>query len=139
MLRVACIVCISSAYSDIFNKTGLLDGARHAMAAFAKKTTIYAAMLFSSVVSAMISCNQTLTILLTHQLCKELYSEDGRFAADLEDTAVVVPPLIPWSIAGAVPFASINAPSAAILASFYLFLLPLWRLITDMRKSGKRR
>ena len=139
MLRVACIVCISSAYSDIFNKTGLLSGARHAMAALTKKTTLFSAMLFSSIVSAMISCNQTLTILLTHQLCKELYTENGRLAADLEDTAVVVPPLIPWSIAGAVPLASIDVPSAAILASFYLFLIPLWRLITDMRKSGERR
>ena len=133
MVRAACIVCISSAYSDILNKTGLLDGAKKAVAAAAHRTTAFAAVFLCSVVSGMISCNQTLTILLTNQLCGDLYTDRGQLAVDLEDTAVVIAPLIPWSIAGAVPLATVDAPFTAIFASFYLLILPLYRLLLSMR------
>ena len=39
MLKVAGIVCLSSSYSGIFRKTGLLDGLKHAIAIFSAKTT----------------------------------------------------------------------------------------------------
>ncbi len=139
MLNVACIVCISSAYSDIFLKTGLLDGPKHAVSAITGKTTVFAATLVSSIVTGMIACSQTLTILLTDQLCKDMYSENGQLALDLEDTAVVVAPLIPWSIAGAVPLAAASAPAAAILTSFYLLLLPLYRLLTSAMEESRKR
>ena len=128
MLKVGCIVCISSAYTDLFNKTGLLDGARQAVAAFANRTTVFAGVAISAIVTGMIACNQTLTILLTNQITEGLYTDQDRHALDLEDTAVVIAPLIPWSIAGAVPLAAVNAPETAVMASFYLILLPLCRL-----------
>ena len=130
MLKVGCIVCISSAYADIFNKTGLLDGARHAISAVSQKTNRFTAMLLSATAAGMIACNQTLTILLCNQLCGDLYADRGRLALDLEDTAVVIAPLIPWSIAGAVPLAAVGAPTTAVLASLYLILLPLCRLVS---------
>ena len=138
MLKVGCIVCISSAYADIFNQTGLLDGAKRAVAIISDKTNRFAAMLLSAIISGMIACNQTLTILLSNQLCRDLYTDRQRLAVDLEDTAVVVAPLIPWSIAGAVPLAATGAPTAAILTSFYLILLPIYRLITATMESRRR-
>ena len=89
----------------------------------------YPAMLLTSAVSAMIACNQTLAIMLTNQLCGGLKEKKEDFALDLEDTAVIVAPLIPWCIAGNVPLTTVGAPSAAILAACYLYLLPLWRLV----------
>lgn len=50
-------------------------------------------------------------------------------AIDLEDTVVVVAPLVPWCIAGAVPLAVIGAPTTALLVAVFLYLLPLCRLI----------
>ena len=127
MLRVAGIVCISSSYSDIFKQTGLLDGAKKAIASISAATTPYTAAMVTSIAAGMIACNQTLTILLTNQLCSDLNPDKEQFAVDLEDSAVVIAPLVPWSIAGAVPLSAIGAPMSAILASFYLILLPLWR------------
>ena len=133
MLRVACIVCLSSAYSGIFQKTGMLDGAKRLIGRLAAETNAYTASLVTSVLTGVIACNQTLTILLTEQLCRDEYAENDALALDLEDSAVVTAPLIPWSIAGAVPLASVGAPSAAVLAAFYLLLLPLWRLVRGAR------
>ena len=73
--------------------------------------------------------NQTLTIMLTEQLCNETEKNKEKFAIMLEDTAVVISPLIPWSIAGAVPLASIGAPTESILFAFFLYLLPILRIL----------
>ena len=58
-------------------------------------------------------------------------------ALTLEDTAVVLAPLIPWSIAGGVPLASVGAPTASILFSCFLYLLPLWRLVLSLLEKKK--
>lgn len=87
-------------------------------------------MLVTSVLASAIACNQTLSIMLTHQLCGGLEKSREKLAIYLENSAVVVAPLIPWSIAGGVPLASAGAPAASLLTAFFLFLLPLWQLVT---------
>ena len=139
MLKVAAIVCLSSSYSGIFQKTGLLDRARQAIARFAMKATPFAAAVFTSIVTGMIACNQTLTIMLTNQLCKQEQGNGEEFAIVLEDTAVVIAPLIPWSIAGAVPLASVGAPTRSICFACFLYLLPMWRLALEIRRKVKNK
>ena len=129
MLRVGAIVCLSSSYSVLFQKTGLLDRVKEAIGRLAARTSPFFAMLATSALAGMIACNQSLTILLVHQLCRELHADPADMAIDLEDTAVVVAPLVPWSIACAVPLSAAGAPSIAVLLACYLYLLPLWRLI----------
>ena len=139
MIRVAMIITISSSYSGIFQKTGLLDGVKRVVHNLALKTTGYTAALITSVVAGVIACNQTLAIMLTHQLCREVQPEKSRMALTLEDTAVVVAPLVPWSIAGAVPLTTIGAPTTALLWTCFLYLLPLWQLTVHTAKERKRK
>ncbi len=129
MIRVTLIVLISSSYTDILNKTGLLDGLKSLIFAISQKTTKTFATFIASCMTASISCNQTLTILLTNQLSKNIYNDKNNLALDLENSAVVIAPLVPWSIAGAVPLATIGAPHSSILFSFYLILIPLFSII----------
>lgn len=138
MVRVGCIVCLSASYSGIFRKTGLLDGAKRAIQSLADRTTGYTAAFCTSVVASMIACNQSLTIILTSQLCGDLEEDKEKLANILEDSAVVIAPLVPWSIAGAVPLASVGAPTASLLFACFLYLLPLWRLALSLlgRKKG---
>ena len=58
-------------------------------------------------------------------------------ASDLGNTAVVVAPLVPWSIAGATPLSTVGAPTGSLLAACFLYLLPLWTLLR--RTLEKRR
>ena len=129
MLRVGAIVCLSSSYSVLFQRTGLLNRVKGAIGRLAVRTSPFFAMLATSVLAGMIACNQSLTILLVHQLCRELHSDPSDMALDMEDTAVVVAPLIPWSIACAVPLSAVGAPGVSVLLACYLYLLPAWRLI----------
>ena len=84
-------------------------------------------------VTCLIACNQTLAILLSHSLCREDFTQED-LAIGLENTAVVLAPLVPWSIAGAVPLATLGAPTAALAAACYLYLIPLWDLAVHLRK-----
>lgn len=130
MVRVILIVCISSAYSGIFNKTGMLDALKERLRALSERTGSFAVTVIVSVLTSMISCNQTLAIILTYNLCDELNKERQQFAIDLENSVVVIAPLIPWSIAGAVPLTSAGAPTESLFAACFLYLLPLYTYIT---------
>lgn len=129
MARVGAIVCLSSAYSGIFQRTGLLDRAKRSVRLLAERTCPFDAVLCASIVTGMVACNQTLAIMLTHQLCREEEPDPASLALHLEDSVVVTAPLVPWSIAGATPLASIGAPGGSLLFACFLYLLPLWRLL----------
>lgn len=135
MVRVLLIVCISSAYSGIFNATGMLTALIKKLDAMADKTGSFAVTVFVSIFTSAISCNQTLAIILSDSLCSKLEKDNKQFAIDLENSVVVIAPLIPWSIAGAVPLTSAGAPTASLLTAFYLYLLPLYYLIVRRKKS----
>ena len=56
--------------------------------------------------------------------------EDNRaLAVDIENTAIVIAPLIPWNIALLVPLATLGVGSMAIVFCFYLYLIPVINLI----------
>ena len=135
MLRVYLIVGISSCYSGMFEGTGFLNGIQHVMERLNNRITPFGTTLLTSIVTSAISCNQTLAIMLTSQLCGENNPEKDSFALDLENTVVVIAPMIPWSIAGAVPLAAIGAPNGSIGAAFYLYLLPVWGMIVHLLKQ----
>ncbi len=136
MVRVLLIVCISSAYSGIFNKTGMLDSLKEKLEALAGKTDGFAVTVLVSVITSMISCNQTLAIILTEKLCDKLNTDRKDFAIDLENSVVVIAPLIPWSIAGAVPLTSAGAPTASLFTACFLYLVPVYTLI--VKGIGKK-
>ncbi len=136
MLKVTAIICISSSYVGIFQKTGLLDGIKEWLVKISGRITPFGGMLVTSLVAGMIACNQALTIMLTHQLCDDIEPDKQELAIGLENSAVVVAPLIPWSIAGAVPLDSVGAPTHSLLAACFLYLLPLYTLLCKL--YGKR-
>ena len=138
MIRVGAIVCLSSSYSGIFQKTGLLDGAKQTIGLLARRTTPYIATLCTALLSGMIACNQTLAIILSNQLCGDLEENKETFARYLAESAVVIAPLIPWSIAGAVPLASIGADASSLPLACYLYLVPLWQIACSLWKKYKR-
>ena len=134
MVRVSVIVCLSSSYSGIFRMTGLLHSVKDRIARLAQRFFPFAATVVTAILTSMVACNQTLAIMLTHQLCGDLEPDQKRFALYLENSVVVIAPLIPWSIAGAVPLAAVGAPSASVLLACYLYLLPLWGLLFQHKK-----
>ncbi|MBE6970386.1 MAG: sodium:proton antiporter, partial [Ruminococcaceae bacterium] len=126
MVRVSAIVCLSSSYAGIFEGTGLLTEIKGTIAALSRRITPFGAIACTATVTSMVACNQTLSIMLTDQLCRDLEPDERTFAIHLENSAVVIAPLIPWCIAGAVPIATVGAPTGCLLWACFLYLLPAW-------------
>lgn len=129
MLKVGAIVCISSSYSGIFQATGILNGFQKMVCLLADRTKPYFAVLVTSILTSVMACNQTLAIMLTGQLCSRTEPDKLRFANNLEDSAVLIAPLVPWSIACAVPLTAAGAPGYSVLFAVFLYLLPSCDLV----------
>lgn len=138
MAYPAAVVCLSSAYAGIFKSTGLLEGLQGHLRALSKRITSFGACLVTALATSCVACNQTLAIMLTNQLYGPLQNDNKKLALDLEDSTVLIAATIPWSIASLVVLnVSSNAPTASIAFAFFLFLVPLWHLTTEI--FGARR
>lgn len=133
MANVLAIVCLSSCYAGIFQATGFLNSLQNFMIRLGEKFSPVFSVIVAAIVTSMISCNQTLAIMLTHQLCKKVEPRPEVLAIHIENSAVVISPLIPWSIAGAVVLTPIAAPIESILAAWYLYLIPMLQIVNRPR------
>jgi len=142
MLNVALIVLISSAFAGIFQGAGLLREIEGFFAKLSDKTSVYGTTLASSIATAGFACNQTLAVMLSHQIMNKLYEKkqlsNYRLAVDLENTVILISALIPWNIAGAVPAVMLSADAGFIMYAFYLFLVPLTNLFIQSAITEKQ-
>lgn len=125
MVNVACIVCLSSCFSGIFDKTGLLNPIEGKLKKLSYWITKEGTFLLTAILTCMLSCNQSLAAILTNELSQSYEPDEKKRASWLEDTVIVIAPLIPWSVASAVPLAILGVPVASLLYAWYLYLLPI--------------
>jgi NhaC family Na+:H+ antiporter len=137
MAKVFSIVCISSCFSGIFNGTGLLNGLRSILVKISKKASPFFAYLITAILTAMVACNQALATMLAAQLCQDIGEPPEKAALHMSNTVIVIAPLIPWSIAGTVALESVGAPVSGIVMAFFLYLLPVCTLITELVRYRK--
>ena len=133
MVKVSFIVLIASSYSGIFEETGMLNDIQGFLTKMSNKIGIYLTTLFTSLATSAFCCNQTLPVLLTYQLMNKIYIEKGMtkedIAIDIENTAIMTSELFPWSIAIAVPLATLSADATSIFFAVYIYLIPLINII----------
>jgi NhaC family Na+:H+ antiporter len=142
MISVSLIVFIASTYSGIFEETGMLNGIQNLLEKLSLKIRLYPTMIVTSFLTSIFSCNQTLSIMLSHQLMNRIYKNsnapNSEMAIDLENTAVLISELIPWNIAIAVPIATLAVGIESIPYSVFLFLVPLFNLKRIKLKNLKQ-
>ena len=139
MLNAAAIICLSSCYAGIFEKTGLLNRLKGWISTLSAKIGTFGSTMLTALATGAIACNQVLSIMLVHQLCKDTIPDEYEMALTMENTSVIMAPLIPWSIASGVPLAAIGAPDGSILFAGYLYILPLWCFGVSLYKRRKQR
>ena len=142
MINVVLIVLIAFSLSGVLEGASLLKSAESLIIKLGKKVGIFAAVILTSIIAGAFGGSQTLAVMLTYQLVRNMYDSTGidkyELAVDLENTAIVMAPLIPWNIAGAVPAAALTADNSYVLYSFYLYLIPLANLVMKKFKFNKR-
>lgn len=133
MLRVSLVVVISTAFVGIFAETRLLQRLERSLENVKTPGDRLLATTLIGTLSAAFGCTQTIAILLTQQLLGPTYhrteAPPPALALDLENTVVVISPLIPWNIAGLVPATILGVNAGFIPLACYLYLLPLVSLL----------
>ena len=135
MADVVAIICISSSYAGMFSGTGFLEAIQTHMTVLSQRITPFGTIIATSIITSMISCNQTLATMLTHQLCQSVEPDPQRLAIHLENTVIIISALIPWSIACSAFLAIIDAPLASVILACYLYFIPLWNFLTFRPKQ----
>lgn len=129
MLKVSIMIIIASTYSGIFDETGMLNDVEKSLKKLSLKISLYPTMIITSIITVAFCCNQTLAVMLTNQLMGKLYEDKGYstslLALDLENTVIMIAVLIPWSIAIAVPIATLSVNAGAVPYTVFPFLVPL--------------
>jgi NhaC family Na+:H+ antiporter len=143
MLKVSIVVIISSAFSGIFEGTGILNSLDNIISKANTRFELFITTIIVSTVTAAFGCTQALAIILTDQLVKKTYDLKGNssteLAIDIENTAVLISPAIPWNIAGLVPATTLGVGIGFIPFAFYLFLVPLFNLVyLKVREMGRK-
>jgi Na+:H+ antiporter, NhaC family len=133
MVKVSIVVIISTAFVGIFAGTRTLETIQGLLERSKSRSNCFLSTLLVGLGAAAFGCTQTIAILLTQELVEQKYKEttkgNYKLALDLENTVVVVSPLIPWNIAGLVPATILMTDPGFIPYAFYLYLIPLLNLI----------
>ena len=129
MVEIVVIIAIVASYAGLFEGTGLIRGMRGVVNGVSRRYTPFVGVLATSVFTSIISCEQTLAVMLTQQLCGEVEGNGSALALDLENSVVVVSALAPWSIGCAAILSFVSAPAASVLWAFLLYLIPAWTLV----------
>jgi len=139
MVQTMAIIAISSSYFGIFRNTKLLGRIKLWSGVIAQYSTNFTAVLLVSIITAALSCNQTLATMLTYEITNNLVPDSEQLAVYLENTVIVVSALIPWSIAATFPISTVDAPISCITYAFYLYFVPLWNLFISFMNSKDKR
>ena len=86
--------------------------------------------LGTALASISIFCNQSVAIILTEQLLRRFYSSREELAQDIENTAITLAAVVPWSISCTVPLATMGAGYGAVPYAVLLWLIPVCYLPT---------
>lgn len=134
MVKSSAMVMISSGLAGLFEGAKMLDYIEELMKKADSRPKIFLYTIVSSICASAFGCTQALAIMMTHLLMKNCYRDRSvdnySLAVDLENTAIVIAPLIPWNIAAMIPLENLELSSKSLVFAIYLYLIPLINLVT---------
>lgn len=129
MAKVCLVVMLSTALAGVFAGTQVLSLVEAALARARSRSDLFLGTSLVGIAAAAFGCTQAIAILLTQQLVAPRYSQchqgQSALALDLENTVVVLAPLVPWNIARLVPATLLKADAGFIPYAVFLYVLPL--------------
>lgn len=130
MAMTCVLILLTAFYSGILQGIHVLEPVSGKLLAMARKIGRYPTTMLTSVGTAALFCNQTISVMLTEQLLHDGYEDREEMAIDIENTAIMIAGLVPWSIASSAPRAMLDIGAAANLYSLLLWMTPLVYLFT---------
>ena len=134
MLTPFLMIPLAALYTGILEGTGALTQAQSVLERSAERIGRFPTIILLSLLAAMVLCNQTIVVMMEHQLIGAVYAKDGaeheELAMDIANSGVTIAGLIPWCIACAVPLSMLGVGVEALPYACLLYLIPLCYLFT---------
>ena len=140
MLEINAMLLISSAFSGIFEGTGMLSGVEGAFARLSGRIGRFGAMIVSAVAVCALFCNQTIGIIMCRQCMGGNYGKSAEerheMMLDMENSVITIAALVPWCIASSVPLGMLGCDIRSLPFACFLYLLPVFWFFH--RKKAKK-
>ena len=130
MVSTCAVVLCTGFYAGILDGIGVLSPLEARLDRAAARLGRLPVMLGTSLAVAALFCNQSVAVLLSHQLLHKSYPDREELAMDIENTGIVLSAVVPWSIAASVPLAMLGSGAEALPYALLLWLIPLCYLPT---------
>lgn len=139
MVEIVIILLLSSGCAGIFEGTHMLATIEGALKKLSLRIGRFPTMIITSIASAMIFCNQTISIIMCRQCMAGNYSDtpEGRidFMLDIENSVITLCGLVPWCIACSVPLKMLGCDARSLPFAAYLYLIPIFWYFALRRRA----
>ncbi len=127
MLTASVLMLCTAMFAGLLDGLGGLETARRAVAWVVRHYGRFPAVTAAMTLCAMVFCNQSTGAVVTPGLVADAYADaaPGELAQDMENSGVVIAPLIPWNISVSIPLLMLGATARAIPYAVLLYAIPL--------------
>ena len=133
MLKTCYIIVISCSISGFFSGLNVFENLKVKLKEKnLSKSSIFLVTVILGIINAAVGCSQTIAIILTLDIVKDLYEDEpnDELALDFSNSAILTPALIPWCIAALVPCSVLGINSYSYIPfAFYLYIVPIVHFI----------
>lgn len=134
MMGAMYITFVSCALAGVLEGTNLLSNVHKRLRNANSRYELFIYTVICSIITAAFGANQSIAIVLTIQLMAKAYKkmdlDKYQFAVDIENTAVVISPLIPWNISGLIPAITLGMTNGKYIPyAFFIYLVPISNIL----------
>lgn len=127
MLTASVLMLCTAMFAGLLDGLGVLNGVRDLMGKLARHRGRFPATTAAMVLCALVFCNQSTGAVVTPQLVGDAYdgASSGELAQDMENSGIVLAPLIPWNISVSIPLIMLGENAKAIPYAVLLYAIPI--------------
>jgi len=127
MLKAGIVVFISCAMAGILEGMDIFQRVSNLFRNYKSRVKLLLATAITSVATACFGGNQSIAVVMTSQIMKNLYKENNidkyELATDISNTAVLFAPMIPWNIANLLITTTLVVEATPVVPfAFYLYI-----------------
>ncbi len=133
MLKPALVIFVSTSLTGLLTRLQIMDGVKQKISKFNyKRHSLFLMTVLISTIASMVGCNQSISIIMTNDVMKDIYEKyvslpSEALAIDMENSAVILAGMIPWSIAALVPATTLGVtPFEFMPYAFFVWILPIY-------------